>query len=84
MVSCLFVQLNSVQTLVGLLSHENSDIALAVVDVLQEMTDVDTVNESEEEAETLIEALLSEQVIRASSLSVCVCVWCGVVWCCVC
>lgn len=46
----------------GLLSHDNSDISLAVVDLLQELTDVDTVNESEEEAERLIEALLGEQV----------------------
>ena len=56
------MQLNAVQTLVGLLSHDNSDISLAVVDLLQELTDVDTVNESEEEAERLIEGLLGEQV----------------------
>ena len=54
--------MNAVQTLVGLLSHDNSDISLAVVDLLQELTDVDTVNESEEEAERLIEGLLGEQV----------------------
>ena len=58
------VQLNAVQTLVGLLSHDNSDIALAVVDLFQELTDVDTLNESEEEVERLIEALLGEQVGR--------------------
>ena len=55
-------QLNAVQTLLGLLSHDNSDIALAVVDLLQELTDVDTVNESEDEAKKLIDALLGEQV----------------------
>ena len=42
--------------------HDNSDVAIAVIDLLQEMTDVDTVNESEEEAEKLIESLLEEQV----------------------
>ena len=56
------MQLNAVQTLLGLLSHDNSDIALAVVDLLQELTDVDSVDESEVEAERLVEALLAEQV----------------------
>ena len=37
-------------------------MAIAVIDLLQEMTDVDTVNESEEEAEKLIDAMLEEQV----------------------
>lgn len=56
------IETNAVQTLVGLLSHDNSDIAIAVIDLLQELTDVDTLNESEEEAERLIEGLLGEQV----------------------
>ena len=63
------MQLNAVQTLLGLLSHDNSDIALAVVDLLQELTDVDSVDESEVEAERLIEALLAEQV-RGHSLCI--------------
>ena len=54
--------MNVVQTLVGLLSHDNSDVTIAVIDLLQEITDVDTINESEEEAQRLIEALLNEQV----------------------
>ena len=58
----ILVETNTVQTLMGLLSHDNSDVAIAVIDLLQEMTDVDTVNESEEEAEKLIEAMLEEQV----------------------
>ena len=57
------------QTLLGLLSHDNSDIALAVVDLLQELTDVETVSESEEEVEGLVDSLLKEQVS-----CVCVCV----------
>ena len=56
------IETNAVQTLVGLLSHDNSDISIAVIDLLQELTDVDTLNESEEEAERLIEGLLGEQV----------------------
>lgn len=58
----VLIEVNTVQTLVGLLSHDNSDLAIAVIDLLQELTDVDVLNESEEEAERLIEALLREQV----------------------
>ena len=58
----ILIEMNVVQTLVGLLSHDNSDVTIAVIDLLQEITDVDTINESEEEAQRLIEALLNEQV----------------------
>lgn len=59
----ILIEMNAIQTLVGLLSHDNSDVAIAVIDLLQELTDVDTVTESEEEAQRLIEALLNEQVV---------------------
>lgn len=36
-----------------------TDISIAVIDLLQEMTDVDTLNESEEGAAALIDALVS-------------------------
>eukprot|EP00058_Branchiostoma_floridae_P012181 XP_002597669.1 hypothetical protein BRAFLDRAFT_217397 [Branchiostoma floridae] len=39
-----------------------SHISIALVDLLQELTDVDTLNESEEGADALIEALLDAQV----------------------
>ena len=58
----ILIEVNAIQTMVGLLSHDNSDVAIAVIDLLQELTDVDTLNESEEEAVRLIEALLNEQV----------------------
>ncbi|XP_002738738.2 beta-catenin-like protein 1 [Saccoglossus kowalevskii] len=57
------VDLNVVQSLLGLLTHENTDISVAVVDLLQEMTDVDTLNESYEGATVLIDALLDHQVV---------------------
>lgn len=41
------VELNTVESILSLLGHENSDIANAAVDLLQEMTDVDTLHESE-------------------------------------
>uniref|UniRef100_A0A3B3WK05 Beta-catenin-like protein 1 n=1 Tax=Poecilia mexicana TaxID=48701 RepID=A0A3B3WK05_9TELE len=60
----LLVELNAVHSLLGLLSHENTDILLnTVVDLLQELTDIDTLHESEEGAEVLIDALLEGQVV---------------------
>ncbi|KAL7398717.1 hypothetical protein ABVT39_014069 [Epinephelus coioides] len=38
-------------------------VAIAVVDLLQELTDIDTLHESEEGAEVLIDALLEGQVV---------------------
>ncbi|XP_058059236.1 beta-catenin-like protein 1 [Anopheles bellator] len=57
----LLVELNGVASLLELLSHQNSDISVAVVDLLQELTDVDILHESLDGAETLIEALRSQQ-----------------------
>jgi len=58
----VLVELNCVPSMLGLLSHENTDIAVGVVDLLQELTDVDTLTESEEGASALIQALLERQV----------------------
>uniref|UniRef100_A0AAX7UJJ1 Beta-catenin-like protein 1 n=1 Tax=Astatotilapia calliptera TaxID=8154 RepID=A0AAX7UJJ1_ASTCA len=59
----LLVELNAVHSLLGLLSHENTDILSPVVDLLQELTDIDTLHESEDGAEVLIDALLEGQVV---------------------
>lgn len=37
----------------------STDVSIAIIDLLQEMTDVDTLNESEEGATALIDALVS-------------------------
>lgn len=58
----LFVELNAVPSLLELLAHQNTDISVAVVDVLQEMTDVDGLHESMEGAHVLIETLRKQQV----------------------
>uniref|UniRef100_A0A8D8Y183 Beta-catenin-like protein 1 n=2 Tax=Cacopsylla melanoneura TaxID=428564 RepID=A0A8D8Y183_9HEMI len=58
----LLVQLKAVNSMLELLLHENTDIAVAVVDLLQELTDVDILNESEEGTESLLTALLDQQV----------------------
>ncbi|PVD20541.1 hypothetical protein C0Q70_18697 [Pomacea canaliculata] len=58
----ILVELNTVRSFLQLLSHDNTDIAIAVVDLMQELTDVDTLNESEENATALIDAMLEGQV----------------------
>uniref|UniRef100_A0AAG5CUI9 Beta-catenin-like protein 1 N-terminal domain-containing protein n=2 Tax=Anopheles atroparvus TaxID=41427 RepID=A0AAG5CUI9_ANOAO len=57
----LLVELNGVASLLELLSHQNSDISVAVVNLLQELTDVDILHESVDGADELIEALLKQQ-----------------------
>ncbi|GAB5569211.1 beta-catenin-like protein 1 [Prionailurus iriomotensis] len=49
----LLVELNAVQSLLGLLGHDNT----------VELTDIDTLHESEEGAEVLIDALVDGQVV---------------------
>ncbi|OQR69458.1 beta-catenin protein 1-like [Tropilaelaps mercedesae] len=58
----VLVQLNTLESLLNLLSHENTDIAIAAVELLQEMTDVDTLNESEEGALALVDCLIDKRV----------------------
>lgn len=58
----LLVELQIIPSLLELLSHENTDIAVAVIDLLQELTDVDILHESQEGADTLIDALLEQQI----------------------
>ncbi|XP_028175095.1 beta-catenin-like protein 1 [Ostrinia nubilalis] len=53
----LLVELKCINSLLELLSHDNTDISTKVVHLLQELTDVDILNESEEGAEELIKAL---------------------------
>jgi hypothetical protein len=54
----ILVELNAVQSLLQLLSHDNTDISIAVVDLLQELTDVDALTESDDAADILIDALV--------------------------
>jgi len=65
------VKSGMVVLLIGLMSHENVDIVIDVVEVLHELTDEDVGNEAEEEDEQentsaalkmLIEALVSRCV----------------------
>lgn len=58
----LLVELNAVPSLLELLSHQNTDISVAVIDLLQEMTDVDILHESLDGAKVLIAALRKQQI----------------------
>ncbi|XP_011501189.1 PREDICTED: beta-catenin-like protein 1 [Ceratosolen solmsi marchali] len=58
----LMVELGVVPSLLELLAHENTDIAVGIVDLLQELTESDVYNEAPEEADSLIDALLGQQV----------------------
>jgi len=57
------VELGCVPSLLGLLSHDNTDISVAVVDLLEEMTDVDTLNESSEGAEIFLKSILEYRAL---------------------
>nr|CAI5816876.1 unnamed protein product [Callosobruchus analis] len=59
----LLVKLQVIPSLLELLAHDNTDISVATVELLQELTDVDILNESEDGAEALLEALLDHQII---------------------
>ena len=66
------VRSGSVARLVGLLSHENADIAIDVIDLLHELTDEDNEaneDEDEEERSAAIKTLL-ETLVRLSKLCV--------------
>ena len=64
------------ERLVGLLSHENADIVIDVVEIFHELTDEDVGNEAEEGEEgagnreqalkTLVDALVSSPLVLTS------------------
>ncbi|CAF0842197.1 unnamed protein product [Rotaria sordida] len=59
----VLVNMNGITLLMSLLTHENTDISIAVISLIQELTDVDTLTESEQQATFLIDALAEQQII---------------------
>ncbi|CAB3407769.1 unnamed protein product [Caenorhabditis bovis] len=59
----VFVEANGVELLLQLLGHENTDIICATLNLLQELTDVDILNEGEDGANQLIESLSKGAII---------------------
>ncbi|KAL3084364.1 hypothetical protein niasHT_035190 [Heterodera trifolii] len=60
----VLVEQGSVQLLLQLLSHENTDIIAAVCNLLQELTDVEILHESEEGAKVLVDELIKGHVVE--------------------
>lgn len=58
----IIVDLNIIPTILGLLSHENTDISCGIVALLQELSDLDDVQELND-VSLLLEALINGQVI---------------------
>ena len=73
------VRTGAVERLIGLLSHENMDIVIDVVEVINEFTDEDVGNDAEDEDEEEVEGsredalkhLMESLVSRASSSVYC-------------
>lgn len=59
----VFVKLGGIRMLIQLLAHENTDIVAAVCNLLQELTDFESLNESEEGTEALMDELLRLEII---------------------
>lgn len=57
-----FVKIGSVDSLVGLLAHENTDIAISVCELLAELTDEDS-STTEEQWKTLVKALIKGDIV---------------------
>jgi beta-catenin-like protein 1 len=60
----LLVSLNVVASMLELLSHPNTDIASAIVEIFMELTDVDILHESTEGADTLIDCLQEQKITK--------------------
>jgi len=55
------VKLGCVKSLLGLLTHDNTDVSLAVVGLLGELTDPETAEEAAESMTSLVDALVANQ-----------------------
>ncbi|KAL5574297.1 hypothetical protein UlMin_023894 [Ulmus minor] len=58
------VSLNTIPSILNLLSHENTDIAIDVVQLLQELTDEDVLEDNDEPARVLVDCLIENNVLE--------------------
>ncbi|RYR65291.1 hypothetical protein Ahy_A03g011232 isoform C [Arachis hypogaea] len=58
------VALNVVPSIVDLLNHDNTDIAIDVVQLLQDLTDEDVLDDNDEPAKVLVDALIENSVLE--------------------
>lgn len=60
----LMVSLNVIASMLELLSHPNTDIVAAIIEIFMELTDVDILHESTEGAEKLIDSLQEQSITK--------------------
>ncbi|PON60745.1 Coatomer beta subunit [Parasponia andersonii] len=58
------VSLNAIPSILNLLGHENTDIAIDVVQLLQDLTDEDVLEDNDEPARALVDALIENNVLE--------------------
>ncbi|KAF4362949.1 hypothetical protein F8388_001053 [Cannabis sativa] len=58
------VSLNAIPSILNLLGHENTDIAIDVVQLLQDLTDEDVLEDNDEPARVLVDALVENNVLE--------------------
>ncbi|XP_031285718.1 beta-catenin-like protein 1 isoform X3 [Pistacia vera] len=58
------VNLNVIPSILGLLSHDNTDIAIDVVHLLQDLTDEDVLEDNDEPARFLVDCLIENNVLE--------------------
>jgi len=56
------VELETVKSILSLLTHENTDISIACIDLINELTDEDVLGEIDEEGEAGLKALVNDMV----------------------
>eukprot|EP00262_Sarcandra_glabra_P004431 TRINITY_DN1544_c0_g7_i1.p1 TRINITY_DN1544_c0_g7~~TRINITY_DN1544_c0_g7_i1.p1 ORF type:complete len:573 (+),score=79.30 TRINITY_DN1544_c0_g7_i1:126-1721(+) len=58
------VNLNAIASIVGLLGHDNTDIAIDVVGLLQDLTDEDVLEDNDEPARVLVDSLVENNALE--------------------
>ncbi|XP_026408021.1 beta-catenin-like protein 1 [Papaver somniferum] len=58
------VNLNTVQSILRLLGHDNTDIAIDVVGLLQDLTDEDVLEDNDEPAKILVDSLIENNALE--------------------
>lgn len=58
------VSLNAIPSILGLLNHDNTDIAIDVVGLIQDLTDEDVLDDNDEPAKILVDSLIENNVLE--------------------
>jgi hypothetical protein len=66
------VELGAVKSLLGLLAHDNTDVSLAVVGLLSELTDSDTAAEASESMGSLVDCIVAHQASNGLRQTPCI------------